>query len=167
MTLNEIKKYAETKIEELLPGEGYTFKFDNAKKRFGQCSYTRKTISLSKPLTEINIDDNFWQIKDTILHEIAHALSYVRYGRIGIGHNSYWQRTCIEIGANPKRTYSAKDVNTVKGKFVYVCRTCGRESFFHKRLKTERACGKCCRDYNNGKFSFEHLMKLTPKTIKA
>ena len=167
MTIFEVQEYAKAKIEEFLPGAGYTFKFDHAKKRFGQCSYTRKTISLSKPLTEINLGENLWQIKDTILHEIAHALSYIRYGKIGLGHNSYWQRTCIEIGANPKRTYSASEVNIVKGKFLYVCNTCGKEVRFHKRLKSERACGKCCKEFNNGKFSFNHLLKLVPETITA
>ena len=31
---------------------GYGFKFDNAKRRFGYCSYRDKEISLSKPLCE-------------------------------------------------------------------------------------------------------------------
>ena len=72
----EYKVEANGKVHYLTPNRmGYRFKFDNAKRRFGQCSYTNKRISLSKPLSSNNLD-NFFQINDTILHEIAHALSY-------------------------------------------------------------------------------------------
>ena len=30
--------------------------------------------------------------------EIAHALSYERYGAKGIGHGRLWKKICIEIG---------------------------------------------------------------------
>ena len=71
----EYKVEANGKVHYLSPNRiGYSFKFDNAKRRFGQCSYTDKRISLSKPLASNNLD-NFFQINDTILHEIAHALS--------------------------------------------------------------------------------------------
>ena len=69
----EYKIEANGKVHWLNPHRiGYRFKFDNAKRRFGQCSYTDKRISLSKPLASNNLD-NFFQINDTILHEIAHA----------------------------------------------------------------------------------------------
>ena len=51
------------------------------KKRFGQCDRTTKTISLSKELTRIN---DISKVKDTILHEIAHALTKG-------GHNREWK----------------------------------------------------------------------------
>jgi hypothetical protein len=44
------------KVHRLTPNKlGYKFKFDNAKRRFGLCSYRRKVISLSKPLATNNI----------------------------------------------------------------------------------------------------------------
>jgi len=51
---------------------GWTFKFDHARRRFGCCNFTRRTISLSRPLTFLNDDA---EVRDTILHEIAHALA--------------------------------------------------------------------------------------------
>ena len=47
------------------------FAFDHARRRFGACNYTRRRITLSRPLTLLNGID---EVRDTILHEIAHAL---------------------------------------------------------------------------------------------
>ena len=47
----------------------------------GTCSYVKKTIYLAKWYTELNDES---EVRDTILHEIAHALSYERYGAKGI-----------------------------------------------------------------------------------
>jgi predicted SprT family Zn-dependent metalloprotease len=101
-TIKDVESYAEQlmnkeykvkvngKTHLLTPTKlGYKFKFDNAKRRFGYCSYTDKEISLSKPLCEYNLN-NFYQINDTILHEIAHALSYKIHGRRGSGHCKRW-----------------------------------------------------------------------------
>ena len=44
---------------------------DNSKRRFGVCKPGKKTISVSRPLCELNSDD---EVRDTILHEIAYAL---------------------------------------------------------------------------------------------
>ena len=51
----EYRVEANGKVHWLTPSRiGYSFKFDNAKRRFGQCSYRRKEISLSKPLATNN-----------------------------------------------------------------------------------------------------------------
>ena len=50
----------------------WEFGFDRAKRRFGACNFSKKRISLSKYLTEVN---EIEQVRDTILHEIAHALA--------------------------------------------------------------------------------------------
>ena len=53
----------------------WKFEFDRSKVRFGKCSYGSKTISLSRHLVELNADV---EVRDTILHEIAHALAPAR-----------------------------------------------------------------------------------------
>jgi hypothetical protein len=76
------------------------------KKRFGVCKYRRLnsgyaptgTIGLSRLLVEVNDVIS----TDTILHEIAHALT------LGDGHGYAWKRKCIEI-AKPERCYTNKD----------------------------------------------------------
>ena len=75
--------------------DGWQFKWDRATKRLGSCNYTQKRITLSAHQTKN------WQeieVKDTILHEIAHALLPLRSG-----HGKLWKAKCVEIGAKPQR----------------------------------------------------------------
>jgi predicted SprT family Zn-dependent metalloprotease len=59
-----------------LTDRGWKFVIDNAKTRNGQCSYTKKTISL----TTGRIDhDSKEDVVHTIRHEIAHVLHYFEY----------------------------------------------------------------------------------------
>ena len=52
--------------------KGWHFKYDNAVKRFGVCMFRPKVIGLSSKLTLLNDRE---KVKDTILHEIAHAIA--------------------------------------------------------------------------------------------
>jgi predicted SprT family Zn-dependent metalloprotease len=97
---------------------GWTLELDNSKRRFGMCTHSIRAINLSMPLTELN--DEF-HVKDTILHEIAHAL----VGR-GHGHGNVWKRKCIEIGAKPVRCYSIAEVTQPQMRYYATCGSCGR-----------------------------------------
>jgi hypothetical protein len=55
---------------QLLPK--WSFQFDSAKLAFGKCNFTDRVISLSRHLVELN---NEAEVRDTVLHEIAHALA--------------------------------------------------------------------------------------------
>lgn len=68
--LAEIRKLAEGLMEEhgLF---GWTFKFTPAVRQYGRCTHTTKTIGISKKLGLLN---ELSHTKNTILHEIAHAL---------------------------------------------------------------------------------------------
>lgn len=102
-------------IEECLPDEGWKFKFDNAKRRFGSCQYSTKTISLSRPLTIVNDES---EVRNTILHEIAHALTP------GHGHGYVWKKACELIGAKPERCYDDNKVNTPTAPYGLYCPSC-------------------------------------------
>ena len=78
----------------------WTFAFDRACRRFGACWYKRRRITLSRPLTELNAAE---EVRDTLLHEIAHALSPG-------GHTPAWKATCVRIGARPVRCFSPATV---------------------------------------------------------
>ena len=99
----------------------WEFRFDNAKRRAGCCWHVLKRISLSRNLIRIRSDDN---IKNTILHEIAHALVGP-----GHGHDEVWRRKAIEIGCDGKRCYTDAKLD---GRWVAVC-THGKTFFKHKR----------------------------------
>jgi predicted SprT family Zn-dependent metalloprotease len=79
----------------------WRFSFDHARRRFGKCDYTHKCITLSRPLTFLNGID---EVRDTILHEIAHALCPKD------GHGARWRATCRRIGAKPARCYTDSSV---------------------------------------------------------
>lgn len=69
--------------------------FDNAKTRAGACRPSRREISLSRCLTPLHSDA---EVRDTILHEIAHALVGVRRG-----HDAVWRAKAVAIGCTGLR----------------------------------------------------------------
>lgn len=107
---------------------GWHFEFDNSRRRFGVCNYTEKRIGLSKALTQMNRKA---QVKDTILHEIAHALVGP-----GHGHNKTWKAMCRKIGAIPKRCYSTDKVKSPQARYIGECPSC-KKTFTRDRLSRE------------------------------
>lgn len=128
MNLNAASTLAiQLMTEHGLIGKGWKFQFDRAVKRFGLCNHTGRVISLSKPLTLACDKDN---VKDTILHEIAHALVGV-----GHGHDYVWQQMCRKIGAIPKRCGTISSDKEPKLKYYAVCGACKKE---YQRAKRPR-----------------------------
>lgn len=134
MLLQNTKQIAE-KLLQLHNLNDYIFKFDGAKRRFGSCSIKRKIISLSKHLVLLNEES---QVTDTILHEIAHALTPSSH------HGIEWKKCCIHIGANPIRQYSTTEVRTPEYIWEGSCGNCGHVFKRHKRRLGGwcRSCGK-------------------------
>lgn len=123
---------------------GWSFKFDNAKTRFGLCVHTTKTISISRPLTELNSEA---EVADTILHEIAHAL-------VGpdVGHGAEWVRIARSIGCNGERE-SPDGTVTPTPPYRATCGTCGTHWDRHRRSRYSMACPRCCREHNGGRYT--------------
>lgn len=141
MNATEAKVLA-TKLmnEHGLIASGWRFEFDNAKRRFGVCRYRRKVVGLSLPLVKLNSEA---QVRDTILHEIAHALV-----GSGHGHGHVWKRKAIEIGCNGERCYSVTDVVAPQSKYQAICPSCGHIHRAHRIKKRKASCGLCSRTYN-------------------
>jgi predicted SprT family Zn-dependent metalloprotease len=114
--------------------QGWRFEFDNAVKRFGVCKYRSKTIGLSAKLVGLNEQE---QVKDTILHEIAHAIAGYK-----AGHGVEWKMVCIRIGAKPERCYSSADTTTPLLKYYAECGGCGKrhEKARLKLREVRRSC---------------------------
>jgi predicted SprT family Zn-dependent metalloprotease len=83
-----------------LTEQGWTFKFDRARNRFGRCNRMAREISLSKYLVDLNSEERVMQ---TIFHEIAHALTPRHH------HDFVWKQKCREIGGNGKRCFDDSD----------------------------------------------------------
>jgi predicted SprT family Zn-dependent metalloprotease len=115
----------------------WSFAFDHARRRFGRCDYTHRQITLSKPLTFLNPLD---EVRDTILHEIAHALTP------GAHHGPRWRAVCQKIGARPVRCYTDARVVSPPRKpaaYLFGCASCNW--WVERRRSTRRKyqCRKC------------------------
>lgn len=119
--------------------DGWKFEFDRAKRRAGCCMHSKKKITLSSYYVDRN---DVSLVRDTILHEIAHALAYKVQGR-SAGHGPLWKQICIRIGAKPERCYS-NAVDMPQGQWKASCGGCARLFTKHRRPKAmKRWCGPC------------------------
>lgn len=90
----------ELMVEHGLIDSGWTLHFDGAESRLGVARHDKRHISLSRPHT---LAGDEAQVRNTILHEIAHA-------RVGAqhGHGPVWKAMARAVGASPRsRSHSA------------------------------------------------------------
>lgn len=135
-----------------LSAQGWRFDYDTAVRRFGCTHYQTKRITLSAKLTAVNDEVH---VRNTILHEIAHALCGHK-----AGHGPQWVAMAKTIGCDGSRLYDSTIVTTVARKWRGTCPNCRRNVVRHRRQKI--SCGLCCRRYNNGKFDPQYLFTWTP-----
>ncbi len=131
----------ELMIKHKLAEQRWGFEFDRSVKRFGVCKYRRKVIGLSRALTELNDAE---KVRDTILHEIAHAIAGHK-----AGHGPEWKKVCLQIGAKPERCYSTAEVVMPPMRYYAKCGACGKE-FQKARLHKKEARRSCkCQEGKN------------------
>jgi predicted SprT family Zn-dependent metalloprotease len=116
---------------------------DHAVRRFGCCHYHTRRITLSAPLIKLNRTSD---VRDTILHEIAHAL-------VGwqSGHGAKWKAMAARIGARPRACYS-DTVAEPPPKYIFRCLKCHRTSESNRKPWRATACWTCCDRYAGGRF---------------
>lgn len=137
-----LKLANELMAEHGLTQKGWYFSFDRSVRRFGACHYRQRKITLSEKLTTLNDEP---AIRRTILHEIAHALAGYK-----AHHNAQWQAICRAIGGDGQRLYTEANTVTVSRNVTGQCPNCKRVIKRHRR--TAIACGKCCNEFNGGKY---------------
>lgn len=100
MDLNEAAKLAwlYMRLHQL---DHWQFRFDRATTRFGCCHHRSKIISMSRTLVCLN---DKREVRDTILHEIAHALA----GPKVRAHGREWREIALRIGCNGRRCYGGE-----------------------------------------------------------
>ena len=125
--------------------QGWVFRFDNAVSRFGVTHHRKQVISLSRNLTSLNTED---EVRDTLLHEIDHALV-----GIGHGHDRVWKRKALEIGCNGQRGHSAL---TPPAKYIGKCPN-GHEFRRQRRTRDDQSCPTCCPHFNR-----DYIIKWQP-----
>ncbi len=127
----------------------WSFRFDRSKRRFGVCKYKTKTIGLSFYLVRMNPEA---EVKNTILHEIAHAIAGHK-----AGHGPEWKEVCRCVGADPARCYSSDEVKAPPPNWVGTCPACGKE---YKRLRLskrarESSCSVCSNGYYQERYRLD------------
>jgi len=127
--------------------KGWGFEFDKAKRRFGCCNYSTGRISLSLALVELNSEE---RVRNTLLHEIAHAL--VGHGH---GHDRVWRNKALEIGCDGNRCYSSEDVQQPTPNYQAVCNKCGTKHNRQRLPRKDSSCGIC-----SNKFDKNLLLKF-------
>ena len=107
----------------------YTFKWDRAVRRFGYHNGRLKVISLSRPLTEHESNEN--RVTNTILHEIAHGLDYQKRGYSN--HDKNWKKVAQSIGCSGERCSSNSTVNlSMVMKWIGECPKCNKRFIRHE-----------------------------------
>jgi hypothetical protein len=119
--------------------EGWRLVADRAKTRAGVCRYGRRQIGISAPLTALHDEA---EVRDTILHEIAHALVGPEHG-----HDAVWRAKAIEIGSSGERCVSP-DAPRVAGDWLGRC-PAGHERSRHRAPTRLASCGRCSRTFDS------------------
>lgn len=126
--------------------------FDQARTRAGICRYGRQVIGLSAPLTLLHDEA---EVRDTLLHEIAHALAGPR-----AGHGRAWRQIAARIGCSAQRCLPG-DAPRLAGAWVGLC-AAGHRIERHRRPERVMSCAQC-----SPRFSIQHVYAWTHRGRSA
>ena len=107
--------------------------FDDAKTRAGICRSDCQVIGLSRVLTRLHGEE---EVRDTVLHEIAHAVVGVEHG-----HDAEWRARACAIGCSGNRCLSGSAA-VPEGRWRGVC-PAGHETTRHRRPIRVASCAVC------------------------
>lgn len=135
--------------EDLLEHHGlrdWSIRYDSAKRRAGVCRFADQIIGLSAPLTALHCEA---EVRDTVLHEIAHALAGAKHG-----HDATWRAVAVRIGCTGERCVPS-DAPTVEPAWLGTC-PAGHTAGRHRRPERVMTCARCSRS-----FDITHLLSWT------
>lgn len=136
--LDRVVVWANALIELHLPSRGWSFRFDNAKRRAGLCNYTAREISVSRYLAARFEDDEIHQI---LLHEIAHALAGSE-----AAHGPRWKAVAAELGYEGSRVHHGATADEL-APWVGTCPS-GHRVYRHRRPTRRSSCSTCSARYS-------------------
>jgi predicted SprT family Zn-dependent metalloprotease len=145
-----ILKDAEALARRLLSSHGLShwhFEFDRAVRRFGICKYRARTIALSRKFTLLNSEPD---VRNTILHEIAHALVGPNHA-----HDEVWRAKASELGCSGSRCCE-RSVVAPSSKWIAECPGCRRVVTRHRRRIA--SCGRCSGGSFNPRYQLHWTM---------
>lgn len=123
--------------------EHWQVSLDRARRRAGQCDERNRRVTLSRHLMALYEPD---EVRETVLHEIAHALVGSRHG-----HDAVWVAKAQAIGASGRRLVEPQ-APRLTGRWVGRC-PAGHEVDRMRRPSVPLSCARCC-----PRFHLEHLL---------
>jgi predicted SprT family Zn-dependent metalloprotease len=94
-----------------------------------------------------------YEMLDTVLHEIAHAVAYKRHGQAATGyaaHGPHWKAIAVELGAIPKHCANADFNPETLNKYRASCaKGCGKY-YFNRMGRHWQSGNYCCRKCGGG-----------------
>lgn len=135
----ELRAYARQLLDQHGLSE-WNLRLDTAKRRAGLTNYQRKQISLSRLLLCAYPEA---QMRDVILHEIAHA----QVGA-GQGHGPKWQQAAKKLGANPRACINDQNLPTPEASWVGVCPNCAHVRSLYSAPRRVTSCGACSKEFD-------------------
>jgi predicted SprT family Zn-dependent metalloprotease len=128
----------------------WSFDFDHAARRAGSCHYGRRRITLSLQFARQASEAD---IRETLLHEIAHALVGPRHN-----HDAVWRAKAREIGASGERCH---DFLFTPPRYIVRCRN-GCWSSTAERRRRNVVCRKCRGEIVYQTFTEQRWSELRP-----
>lgn len=114
------------------------FRFDNGKRRAGQCNYTERVISISKHLVAHHSLDDVQQV---VLHEIAHAM----VGK-DAGHGPVFKKQAAALGYRG-RNFTGREIAANEAPWVGHCKA-GHVHYRYRQPTRPLACGLCGKTFS-------------------
>ena len=133
-----VRRWAEALIALHLDTDVWSFGFDNAKTRGGQCNHSTKRITVSRHLAARFDDDEIHQV---LLHEVAHALAGP-----AAGHGPRWRAIAGDLGYVGKRTLD-KPVAEDLAPWVGRCPR-GHLHYRYRQPGKPMSCARCSRRFS-------------------
>ena len=121
-------------------------KLNNAQKRLGSFSYKpgfpRGTMTVTISRKVLSDDDLFY---DTVRHEYAHAVVFIRHPFSRHGHDKVWKAVCRKVGCTPQATVkdpALRERTEKNAKYKVTCLRCGAETYYMRSGKVVQTLQK-------------------------
>ena len=152
----DIYRHASAKTYRL-DRKGWTFEFNSRKRAAGLCAPGKKVIYISEYLLMQNLNKAL-EFENTLRHELAHAIDFEMRGTSD--HSRVWKAVAREVLCTAERCFTSEQIaDTRQTKYTLICDTCKKKSPSHKIKKRKSACGDCCNEHNNGRFSDKYVLR--------
>jgi predicted SprT family Zn-dependent metalloprotease len=118
--------------------EVWGFRFDNGKRRAGQCNYSEQVISISKHLVEHHPLE---EVQQVVIHEISHALC----GK-DAGHGPIFKRQAAKLGYRGSN-FSGREIAAAEARWVGRCKA-GHVHYRYRQPTRPLSCGLCSKTFS-------------------